>query len=124
MPKSVTLLYSIIEVIVLAVFYYRVRKMVNIYWYFGVHIIIIIVLGLLLLNIDPKKIIKKKKLIERYGFEYGVIKGRVITNNSSVLEEGEKVQVLDKLDESVLVRKANGNEYNINKNMIEIKCFK
>lgn len=123
MEKSIIMMYIFIDNICIMLFYFLCKSYAHLWCYFGSHIVFNIIMSFFLLNIDPKKILKRSKIKEKFDFEYGVIKGAVIVDNKAVLEEGEKVQVLEKFDVTVLIRKGTGDEYAINKNMIEIKSF-
>lgn len=123
MATGITIFYSLINLVAVCFFYYSTKDLQHIGWFSALHILISILLSTFLFNVNPKNILRHNKVRERYGFEYGVIVENVLVNDINVLDEGEKVQILEKFNGSVLVRKGNGDEYSIAKSMVAIKIF-
>lgn len=121
MPKTMCLTFTILETILLISMY-----MLTFYNLFGIGLFIVfaihfvLVLGLNLFNIRVDKVLLKKSL-NKYPIEHGEIRGRVIVDGNVVLEAGEKVQVLENFNHNILIRKATGDEYTINMEMIEMR---
>lgn len=82
-----------------------------------IHFLIIAFINLNCMQADRILI---KRSLNKYPIDYGEIRGLVVVNGKDVLQAGEKVQVLDKFNGNILVRKTNGDEYTISVEMINI----
>ncbi|EJW05372.1 hypothetical protein EDEG_00598 [Edhazardia aedis USNM 41457] len=77
-----------------------------------IHMAAIITSDVLLLY-GLSKIIPKKSANTKNIFEMGIIQGQVLKDGIVVLDDAEIVQILDRINEMVVVRKGNGDEYTI-----------